>query len=96
MSQSFSLYGDLTVEENLEFYGRAYELRPRAPRAHRGAGCLLAARAFRKQLASTLSGGWRRGWRSRRRCMTQVVFLDEPTAGIDPVARRDLWDFSFS
>jgi len=95
MTQRFSLYEDLTVRENLEFYASIYGV-PRRTRRARIDGTLeragLAQR--RKQLAATLSGGWKQ--RLALACSTihepPLLFLDEPTAGVDPVSRREFWD----
>jgi len=98
MSQRFSLYEDLTVEENLEFYASIYgvpkpEWGPRIARMVRMAD--LTGRE--RDLAGTLSGGWKQ--RLALGCCIvhtpRLIFLDEPTAGVDPVSRRNFWDLIY-
>jgi ABC-2 type transport system ATP-binding protein len=95
MTQRFSLYEDLSVLENLTFYAGIYGV-PRARRRARVEQVLeqsgLGAR--RKQLAGTLSGGWKQRVALASATIHEppLLFLDEPTAGVDPVSRREFWE----
>jgi len=98
MSQRFSLYEDLTVEENLEFYASIYAVPKAEWRARIERMIQMADLKGREEdLAGTLSGGWKQ--RLALGCSIvhtpQLIFLDEPTAGVDPVSRRNFWDLIY-
>jgi ABC-2 type transport system ATP-binding protein len=93
MTQRFSLYEDLTIVENLKFVARLYELRPASQFVEQALDELgLSDRAG--QLAGTLSGGWKQRLALAAAIMhrPRILLLDEPTAGVDPKARRSFWD----
>jgi ABC-2 type transport system ATP-binding protein len=94
MSQRFGLYGDLTVEENLRFYADLYQVprRDREPLEERLLG-FSNLTPFRKRQARNLSGGMKQklGLACALIHKPEILFLDEPTNGVDPVSRRDFW-----
>ena len=93
MTQRFSLYEDLTIEENLAFIARVYGLDRVAARVDDQLE-KLGLQHRRKQLAGQLSGGWKQRLALAAAVMHEpkLLLLDEPTAGVDPQARRDFWD----
>jgi len=98
MSQRFSLYNDLTVAENLRFYAGAYGV-PRSRFAERRAYVLEMAglRGRERELAANLAGGWKQRLALGVAILhePQIVILDEPTAGVDPVSRRQFWELLY-
>jgi ABC-2 type transport system ATP-binding protein len=95
MSQRFSLYGDLTVEENLSFYGGVYGLSGGRLRERiRWAVEMAGLEGRERDLADELAGGWRQRLALGCAILHEpgIVFLDEPTGGVDPVSRREFWE----
>jgi len=93
MTQRFSFYEDLTIEENLDFIAKLYEIPQRKAAVDKSLE-RLGLTARRRQLAGTLSGGWKQRL-ALSACLIhepQLLLLDEPTAGVDPKARRDFWE----
>jgi len=92
MTQKFGLYEDLSIEENLDFVARVYDM-PDRRKVVTSALKRLGLESRRAQLAGTLSGGWKQRL-ALAACMLhepELLLLDEPTAGVDPKARRDFW-----
>lgn len=98
MSQKFSLYEDLTVEENIDFYGGIYKIAPeRKPERKEWAIAMAGLGAHRSSRTGILSAGWKQ--RLALGCALlhepPVIFLDEPTSGVDPISRRNFWDLIY-
>jgi ABC-2 type transport system ATP-binding protein len=98
MSQKFSLYNDLTVEENLDFYGGTYgitgaQLKARKEFIYKMAGM----EGQQRRLTKTLAGGWKQQLALGAAIIhePEMLFLDEPTAGVDPISRRVFWDLIY-
>ncbi len=99
MSQKFSLYEDLTVEENIDFYGGIYSLRGKRLEDRKAWALAMAGLTeHRRSLTRILSGGWKQ--RLALACAIlhepPIIFLDEPTSGVDPMSRRRFWDLIYS
>ena len=93
MTQKFGLYDDLSIDENLDFVARVYQIPNRREKV-RATLERLGLETRRTQLAGSLSGGWKQRL-ALAACLIhdpQLLLLDEPTAGVDPSARRDFWD----
>jgi ABC-2 type transport system ATP-binding protein len=98
MSQRFSLYDDLTVDENLNFYGRTYGVRGKTLRARKEFVLSMAGLEGReRELTRNLSGGWKQRLALGTAIVhePEMLFLDEPTAGVDPISRRAFWDLLY-
>ena len=98
MSQRFSLYEDLTVEENIDFYSGIYGIPPEKKRQRKDWVIAMAGLGeHRHSRTATLSGGWKQ--RLALGCAIlhepPIIFLDEPTSGVDPISRREFWDLIY-
>ncbi len=99
MSQKFSLYPDLTADENLTFYGRAYGLSGNdLARRKEEVLALIGLGRYRNRITANLAGGWQQRLALAAAIIHQpeLLFLDEPTAGVDPVSRRNFWRLLYS
>jgi ABC-2 type transport system ATP-binding protein len=98
MSQRFSLYDDLTVEENLDFYGRTYGVHGARLRARKSFVLHMAGLEERERVQTRhLAGGWKQRLALGAAIIhePEILFLDEPTAGVDPISRRLFWDLLY-
>jgi len=98
MSQKFSLYNDLTVIENLNFFGRTYGVRGERLKQRKAFALQMAGLSGReRELTRNLAGGWKQRLALGAAILHEpaVLFLDEPTAGVDPVSRRAFWDLLY-
>lgn len=98
MSQRFSLYQDLTVSENLDFYGRTYGVRGKRLEERKRFVIEMAGLVGReRELTRNLSGGWKQRLALGAAILhkPEMLFLDEPTAGVDPISRRAFWDLLY-
>ncbi len=99
MSQRFSLYNDLTVSQNLNFYGRAYGLDNKTLNSRIKEALDMSGLVGRERnLTRDLAGGWRQRLALSAAILhrPEILFLDEPTAGVDPVSRRAFWDLLYN
>jgi ABC-2 type transport system ATP-binding protein len=98
MSQRFSLYDDLTVDENLNFYGRTYGVRGKELKSRKRFVLEMAGLEGReRELTRNLAGGWKQRLALGTAIIhePEMLFLDEPTAGVDPISRRAFWDLLY-
>jgi ABC-2 type transport system ATP-binding protein len=98
MSQQFSLYDDLTVNQNLVFYGQAYGIQTHEMKERiKEAVSLAGLEGYEDSPTKDLSGGWRQRLALSAAILhhPEVLFLDEPTAGVDPISRREFWDLLY-